>query len=175
MKNMQKKERAMNLTMTVLVSAAMGAIASYLVLKTNAQAAASTPAPVMYSSNIALSVILGLVVSFVLPLGKLGRALAKKANANPPGIGFTLLNALPLAIGNAALISFALSFLGVFMARSHIPAEALSHMPPLLVMWLGSWAQLLLPTLVASYALSVVLSPVVSFIVGLNKPFDSEK
>lgn len=165
---MQKKERAMGLTMTVLSSAVMGAIASYLVLKTNAQAAVSTPAPVMYGSNIALSIILGLVISFVLPLGKLGGALAKKANANPPGIAFTLLHALPSAIGSTTLISLALSFLGVFMARSHIPAEALAHMPPLPVMWLSSWTQLLFPTLIASYTVSVILSPVVSSIVGLH-------
>ena len=170
---MEKKERAVGLTMTVLVSAAMGAVASYLVLKTNPQAAVAVSAPVMYGSNIVLSVILGLVISLVIPLGKLGRVLAKKANANPPGIGFTLLNALPFAVGNTALISLALSFLGVFMARSHIPAEALARMPPLPVMWLGSWVQLLLPTLVASYAVSVILSPVVSSIAGLGKPSES--
>ena len=53
------------------------------------------------------------------------------------------------------------------MARSHAPAEALAHMPPFPVMWLGSWAKLLLPTLIVSYILAVVLSPIVSQAVGM--------
>ena len=54
------------------------------------------------------------------------------------------------------------------MARRGAPSEALAHMPPLLAMWLGSWAKLLLPTLLVSYLLSVPLSPKISDIVGLS-------
>lgn len=167
-KDMKEKNRAMNIIMTVLMSAAMGAVASYLVLKNNPQAAAATPAPAMYVSNIALSVLLGIVSAAALPLGKWGRGLANKAHAKPPGIRFTLLNSIPLAAGNTVVISLILSFLGVFMARRGVPAEALAHMPPLLTMWLGSWAQLFVPTLAVSYLLSVLLSPVVAQIVGLS-------
>ena len=53
------------------------------------------------------------------------------------------------------------------MGRSHAPAEALANMPPFPVMWLGSWAKLLLPTLIASYLLAVILSPIVSQAVGM--------
>lgn len=167
-KDMRRKNRVMSFTMSALMSAVMGVVASYLVLKTNAQAAAVTPAPVMYASNIVLSVILGLVSAAFLPFAKWGRTLADKARAKPPGFRFTVLNALPLSAGNTVFISLILSFPGVFMARRGAPAEALAHMPPLLAMWLGSWAKLLLPTLLVSYALSVPLSPAVSDIAGLS-------
>ena len=174
MKTIQAKERAAGLMMAALVSAAMGAAASFLVLWDNPQAAELTPVPILYASNIVLSVVLGLVTARVLPLGKWGRALAGKAHANPPGLPFTLLNAVPLAVGNTVLLSLALSFLGVFTARSHAPAEAVAQMPPLPVMWLGSWGKLLLPTLLASYVISVVLSPIAAA-VGLNRPSGGEE
>ena len=167
---MEKKNRLMNAAMTVLISAAMGIVASYLVLKTNPQAAAATPPPVMYGSNLILSILLGCVSGLVLPFGRWGRSLADKARAKPPGLRFTLLNSLPLAAGNTVIISLILSFVGVFMARRGVPAEALAHMPPLLVMWLGSWANLLLPTLLVSYLLAVLLSPVLARLMGLSGP-----
>lgn len=166
--DMKEKNRAMNAIMTVLMSAAMGVVASYLVLKDNPQAASSTPAPIMYVSNMALSVLFGLVSAAVFPFGKWGRWLANQANAKPPGVRFTLLNSIPLAAGNTVVVSLILSFLGVFMARRGVPAEVVAHMPPLLAMWLGSWAKLLAPTLAVSYLLSVLLSPIVSQIIGLS-------
>ncbi|MBQ6206856.1 MAG: hypothetical protein IJK52_07215 [Oscillospiraceae bacterium] len=165
---MEKKGRVMNVVMTALMSAAMGVVASYLVLKGNPQAAASMPAPAMYASNMILSVLLGIVSAMALPFGKWGRSLADKAHAKPPGVRFTLLNSIPLAAGNTVVVSLILSFLGVFMARRGVPAEVVAHMPPLLVMWLSSWAQLLAPTLAVSYLLSVFLSPIVSQIIGLS-------
>ena len=167
---MNQKNRAMHTAMSVLISAAMGVVASYLVLKTNPQAAAATPAPMMYMSNIVLSVVLGLVSAAVLPLGKWGRGLADKAHAKPPSLAFQLLNSVPLALGNTLFVSLTLSFVGVFMGRRGAPAEAVAHMPPLPVMWLGSWAKLLLPTLCVSYLLSVLLSPVVAKLLGLGGP-----
>ncbi len=169
---MKKKERAMGIIMAVLISAAMGAIANYLVRNGGgpaAESASQAPALISYGTNIGLSVLLGLIIALVLPLGKLGRGLAKKANAEPPGFKFTVLNAIPLTVINTLLISLALSAFGVWQARSHAGPEALSHMPPFAVMWLPSWAKLLLPTLIASYVISLILSPIVSSIVGLNK------
>ena len=163
---MNRKNRVMHTAMTVLISAAMGVVASWLILGSNPQAAASTPAPVMYACNIVLSVVLGIVSAAVLPFGKWGRGLANKAHAKPPGLAFNLLHSIPLAVGNTAFISLVLSFVGAFMARRGAPAE----MPPLLMMWLGSWAKLLAPTLCVSYLLSVLLSPVVAKIVGPGGP-----
>ncbi|MBQ9617146.1 MAG: hypothetical protein IJR48_02180, partial [Oscillibacter sp.] len=81
----------------------------------------------------------------------------------------------PLAVGNTVFISLILSFVGVFMARRGVPAEAIANMPPLPVMWLSSWAKLLAPTLCVSYLLSVLLSPVVAKMVGLGGPSANQK
>jgi nucleoside recognition membrane protein YjiH len=78
-----------------------------------------------------------------------------------------LINSIPLSVGNTIIVSLVCSIVGVLMARSHAPAEALAQMPPFPVMWLGSWAKLLLPTLIVSYILAVVLSPIVSQAIGM--------
>ena len=166
-KDMKKKERIMGLVMSIIISAAMGALAAFLVLKSNPDAAKLTPVPAMYISNILMSVTVGVIVALVVPLGKLGRNLAAKANANPPGMKFTLLNAIPLSVGNTIIVSFFVSLFGVLMSRLRAPAEALANMPPFFIMWLGNWARLLLPTLILSYLLAVILSPLVSQMVGV--------
>ena len=83
---------------------------------------------------------------------------------------FILLNAIPMAVGNTVIISLVVSLLGVISARLKVPAEVLSTMPPMPVMWLGTWAKLLLPTLAASYILSAILSPLISKALGLGGP-----
>ncbi|MBE6764730.1 MAG: 2Fe-2S iron-sulfur cluster binding domain-containing protein [Ruminococcaceae bacterium] len=167
-KDMKKKQRTMSVIMAIIISAAMGAIAAYLTLKNNPLAAQGTPPQMMYISNIAMSITVGILCGLFLPFGKWGRALATKAGANPPSMKFTLLNCLPISVGNTLVVSLIVSFFGVVMGRAKAPAEALSQLPPLPVMWLGSWAQVLLPTLVASYLLAVIFSPMVAEMVGMS-------
>jgi len=167
-KDMKKKERTMNLVMSILISAAMGALAAFLVMKGNPDATKTTPVPVMYISNILISVTVGIIIALILPLGKLGRMLASKANAKPPAMKFTLLNSLPISVGNTVIVSFVVSFFGVFMARSKAPESAVADMPPLPIMWIANWGKLLIPTLILSYLISVLLSPFVSQAVGLT-------
>ena len=166
-KDMKKKERMMGLIMAIIISLAMGILVAYLIPKINPQAADQQPVAIRYISNILMSVTVGIIVAFVVPLGKMGRGLAAKAGANPPTFKFTLINSIPLSVGNTLIVSFVCSLVGVLMARSHAPAEALAHMPPFPVMWLGSWGKLLLPTLIVSYILAVVLSPIVSQAIGM--------
>ncbi len=166
-KDMKKKERMMGLIMAIIISLAMGVLVAYLIPKIQPQAAESQPVAIRYISNILMSVTVGIIVAFVVPLGKMGRSLAAKANANPPTFKFTLINSIPLSVGNTIIVSLVCSLVGVLMGRSHAPAEALAHMPPFPVMWLGSWAKLLLPTLIVSYILAVVLSPIVSQAIGM--------
>ncbi|MBO5999472.1 MAG: hypothetical protein J6P87_07270 [Lachnospiraceae bacterium] len=165
---MKNKERLMGMIMTVIMSVAMGIVASFLVLKTNPAAAEAVSAPAMYISNILLSVAVGFIVSFLVPLGKLGTDLAHRCGAYPPSMKFNLLNAIPLAVGNTLIISLIVSFVGVAMARAKMPAEAIAHMPPMAVMWLGSWVKLLIPTMIISYVLSIVLAPVISRKLGIG-------
>ena len=169
-KDMKKKERIVGLVMTIIISMAMGALATFIVLKTNAQAAEGMPHAIMYISNILLSVVLGVIISLFLPLGKLGRGLAAKAKANPPSLKFYLLNAIPMSVGNSIIIGLILSLVGVLMGRSRAPAEALAQMPPMPVMWLSSFFTILLPTMLLSYILSVLLAPFVVSAVGLGGP-----
>ena len=168
-KDMKKKERTMGLIMAIIMSLAMGVLVAFLIPKFNPQAAESQPVAIRYISNILMSVITGVIVSFVVPLGKMGRALANKAGANPPSMKFTLLNCIPLAAGNTIIVSLVCSLVGVIMGRSHMPAEMAASIP-FVPMWLKSWGQLLLPTLLASYVLAVVVSPFVSQAVGMGGP-----
>ena len=184
-KDMKKKERIMGLVMAIIISAAMGLAASLIVMFTQKEAHIGIWNFVI---NIVLSIILGVIISLVLPLGKLGRKLAASANANPPSFKFTLLNALPISVINTFIIGFLLSGFGVFMARMGISrgamgaalangapadvaaqaaAQALASMPAFPIMWLRSFGIMLVPTLIISYLLAVILSPIVSQAVGL--------
>ena len=166
---MKTRERLMGVVISVIISIAMGIVAAYIVLKTNPQAAELTPVPAIYISNILMSVAAGILVALFIPLGRIGRALTIKAHATPPSPKFFLLNALPISVGKTFIVSFLVSLAGVISARSKIPPEALSQLPPFPVMWLGSWIRLLLPTLILSYVLSIILSPVLTKAFGLAK------
>ncbi|MBR6094218.1 MAG: 2Fe-2S iron-sulfur cluster binding domain-containing protein [Lachnospiraceae bacterium] len=174
-KDMKKKERLMGLIMAIIISAAMGVAATILVRLFNKQAAESSPLVIMLLSNVIMSVVLGVIISLVLPLGKLGRKLAAAAHANPPSFKFTLLNSLPISIINTVIIGFLLSGFGIFMARMGIKRSAppevasqiLGSMPPFPIMWAVSFFEILIPTLIISYLLAVILSPIISQAVGL--------
>ena len=165
-----KKERLVGIIMSIIISAVMGVVSAALVIKNNPEAVKYTPAAMLYISNIALSIVIGVIIALVIPLGKLGAMLARKANANPPGIKFFLLNAIPNSVGNTLIISLFLSFVGVLTARMKLPAEVLNQLPPFAVMWLGNWFRLLLPTLLISYVLSVLLSPLITRLLGVKGP-----
>ena len=165
-----KKERLVGIIMSIIISAVMGVVSAALVIKNNPEAVKYTPVAMLYISNIALSIVIGVIIALVIPLGKLGAMLARKANANPPGIKFFLLNAIPNSVGNTLIISLILSFVGVLTARMKLPAEALNQLPPFAVMWLGNWFRLLLPTLLISYVLSVLLSPLITRLLGVKGP-----
>lgn len=165
---MKKKMFLMGLIMSLIISVAMGLLSSFLLILFNPDIVKSSPVPVSYLLNTLASLITGLIVFFVVPLGKLGVALTVKAGVRPPSLKLTLLNAIPMAVGNTVIISLVVSLLGVISARMKVPAEVLSTMPPMPVMWLGTWAKLLLPTLIASYILSVLISPLISKALGLG-------
>ena len=165
---MDKKDRKMGMVMSVIISCAMGVLAAFLVTKTNPDATKATPVVMLYLSNILMSVITGILVALFIPLGKMGRDLAARLHANPPGVKFFLINALPLSVGNTLIISIVVSFFGILMGRAGAPADA--NLPPFIVMWGTSWIKLILPTLILSYVLAVILSPVLSRAMGLGGP-----
>lgn len=153
---MKKQERTIGLIMAVVMSVAMGIVAAVVIH--HDPKAQTPPFPVFCLINVVESVIIGLLVALLIPLGKLGQALCRKAKAVPPSLKFNLLNSIPLALGNALIVSTVVSFINVAQAHAKIPAE---QAPPLFAMWFGSWAPLLLPTTVIGYVLAILVSPIV--------------
>jgi len=153
---LKNQERKISLIMAIVMSVAMGILASIVIYY---DPKTQTPPFVLFCLlNIVLSVIVGVIVALVIPLGKMGAALAKKAKATPPSMKFSLINSIPLAVGNSVIVSAVVSFLGVAMAYSKIPA---GQAPPLLMMWFSSWAPLLVPAIIISYVLAVLIAPLV--------------
>ena len=154
---MKEKERTVGIIMAIVMSVAMGIIAALVIYydpKTQ-----TPPLPIFCLINVVESVIVGLLVAFLVPLGKLGRALAAKAKATPPSLKFNLINSIPLAVGNSVIVSLIVSFIGVAQAHSKIPEQVA---PPLFAMWIGSWARLLVPSILISYVLAIFISPLVA-------------
>lgn len=158
--NMRKKEKRIGIIMAVIVSAAMGIIAA-IVVSANPEAKVP-PFPVFCAVNVIESVIAGLLVAFIIPLGRIGKSLADRAGATPPSLKFNLINSIPYAVGNAVIVSAVVSFINVAQAHASIPSD---QAPPLMAMWISSWLPLLLPSIIAGYVLAVIISPIVVGIV----------
>ena len=169
MPDMKRKERTMNLIMAVIMSVLLGTIAVFLARagKDDVQLQAMPPLPVMLITSIIESVIAGIIVALVFPLGKWGRALAAKAGANPPGIKFTLVNCIPFTLVNTFAISLPLSCISMAQAYSKIDMPV---KPSFISMWLGQWIVMLPFALVASYIIAVIISPLLVKAVGLGCP-----
>ena len=153
---MKKQERTVGIVMAVIMSIAMGIVAAVAIY--NDPKAQTPPFPIFCLINVVESIIVGLLVALFIPLGKLGQVLCRKAKVMPPSLKFNLLNSIPLAIGNSLIVSAVVSFINVAQAHARIPAD---QAPPLFVMWFGSWAPLLLPSIVISYVLAILVSPIV--------------
>jgi hypothetical protein len=166
---MKKKERTVGIIMAVIMSAAMGLIAAFLVRRgmNPQELASSPPAPVMYLTNTLESIAFGIFFTLILPMGKWGRLLATKAGATPPSLKFHLLNSLPVSMACAILVSLPVCLINIIQARSHMPPEVA---PPLMAMFMSSWLKLLLPTMIIGYVISLFISPIVVKAVGLNVP-----
>ena len=167
--DIRKKEMKVNLIMAVVMSLILGIIAVFLARagKDDVQLQSMPPLPVMLITGVLESLVAGIIVALVVPLGKWGRMLAAKAGANPPGLKFTLINCIPLAVGNTLIISLALSLISMLQAYGKID---MPNKPPFLAMWLGQWIIMLPVTLVAAYVIAVVISPVIVRAVGLGGP-----
>ena len=168
---MKNKERAVGLVMATIISAAMGIIMAFLIRKgmTPQQLESSPPAPIMYLLNIVESLIAGIVLALLLPLGKWSRTLTDKVGVRPPSPWFFMLNSLPISLVNAIFVSFTVCFINVAQAHSRIPADIA---PPLMNMFMSSWLGLLLPSTIIGYLLALIFSPIVTRIMGVGCPPD---
>lgn len=161
----KRQERKIGLIMAIIISMAMGLLAAFMIYF-GGKAQGLPPLPIFILINLAESIVVGVIVALVIPLGKLGQMLTRKAKAVPPSLKFTLLNSIPMAIGNSVIVSAIVSFVNVAQAHSKIPKE---QAPPLVAMWLGSWAPLLIPAILISYVLAVIISPLVVGFVRSNR------
>ena len=161
---MKKQKFMIDLIMTVIMSIAMGLIASFVVFRN--PATQTPPFPILCLTNIGESIIVGVVVALIIPLGKIGNALTKKANAKPPSLKYGLINSIPMAVGNSVIISAVVSFVNIAQAHGKMPAD---QAPPLLIMWFSNWGPLLIPSILISYVLALLIAPVVVWIVRSPK------
>ena len=167
--DMRKKEKTVNILMAVVMSVLLGTIAVFLARagKSDVQLQAMPPLPVMLITSVIESIIAGIIVALVFPLGKWGSMLAAKAGATPPGIKFTLVNCIPFAVVNTVVISLALSCISMAQAygKMDMPVK-----PPFVAIWLGQWVIMFPFTLVAAYLISIIVSPIIVKAVGLGGP-----
>ncbi|MCR5108598.1 MAG: hypothetical protein K6B28_10605 [Lachnospiraceae bacterium] len=166
---MKNKEKTVSMIMAVIMSAIMGIIFTVFARhNASGEALVYMPAaPVMYITGILESVITGVLVVLIFPLGKAGRSLCTKYNAVPPSFKFTALNSLPIAVASAVIVSAVCSFISIARSHSHMPADIA---PPLMAMWFQNWIRILPVSVIVSYLLAVLISPVIVRATGLSKP-----
>ncbi len=166
---MKKKEKQVDIIMAIIMSIVMGVIFAFVARRNAAPQAikAMPPFPVALITSVIESVIVGIIVVLVIPMGRMGRALSSKFNAFPPSVKFRLLNGIPFAVINAIIVSAVCSFISIAQAHSHMPPE---QAPPLMVMWVLNWLRTLPLSIIVSYVLAVIIAPFVVKAVGLGGP-----
>ena len=169
MDEMKKKTKQVDIIMAIIMSVCMGILFAIIArFSADPKALESMPPlPIALLISILESVIVGVIIVLIIPMGKIGRAITTKFNANPGSIKHNALNCLPFAVINAVLISAICSFISIAQAHSHIPAD---QAPPLFVMWITNWLRLLPLSIVVSYVLAFVIAPFVVKAVGLGGP-----
>lgn len=163
------KEKKVNLIMAIIMSACMGILFAFVARKNASPQALQSmpPAPVMVLTSVIESIIVGVIVAFVIPMGKMGMALSSKFGARPGTFKFTAINSLPFAVINAILVSAVCSFISIAKSHASMPPD---QAPPLLMMWLANWLKTLPLSIIVSYILAIIISPLVVRAVGLGGP-----
>lgn len=152
-----KNKRLVEVIVSVIMSIAMGMVSTIIVsLNPNA----STPPFIIFCLlNVTESIITGVCVALFIPLGKLSDILTRKLKLRNPSLEYNLVYSVPLAIGNALIVSAVVSFINIAIAYTRLdPAQC----PPLLVMWASSWLPLIIPMNIISYIFSVIVYPMVT-------------
>lgn len=163
----QKNKRVIEVIVSVIMSVAMGMVSTIIVCS---NPNANTPPFVIFCFlNVTESIITGVCVALFIPLGKISDALVRKLKLKNPSLEYNLVYSIPLAIGNALIVSVVVSFINIAIAYTRLDP---TQCPPLLVMWASSWIPLVIPMNIISYIFSVIVYPMVSnhFSSDLRKP-----
>ena len=174
---MGKKGKIIDIIMAVIMSLAIGALATFLARRGKSyEEPQHMPLAGMLIKGLIESVVLGVIVILIFPIGKWGKALADKVKVHPPGIKFSLINAIPYTLVNTTVVGGILSFINIMKAHGEMPDPK----PPLIMMWLRSQALMFPVTLICSYILAVILAPVIVRLVigrpgGPGRPEETDK
>ena len=163
----KKNKRVIEVIVSVIMSVAMGMVSTIIVCS---NPNANTPPFVIFCFlNVTESIITGVCVALFIPLGKISDALVRKLKLKNPSLEYNLVYSIPLAIGNALIVSIVVSFINIAIAYTRLDP---TQCPPLLVMWASSWIPLVIPMNIISYIFSVIVYPMVSnhFSSDLRKP-----
>ena len=158
-----KTNRLINIVMAVLMSVAMGLVASVVVFNTTDSM--TTPFPIFCLLNVGQSVIVGILVAILIPFHKAGMYLTR--NIKNSSLIYYLIFSIPNALGNAVIVSAAVSFMNIAAAYSKMDP---THAPPLFIMWFGSWIKTLPLSIVVGYVIAIIIAPFVIKAVGLGGP-----
>ena len=168
-KEIKKKERRVNLIMAICMSIVMGILFAFIT-RNNADPKMlenMPPAPVTYLTTLLESITVGVIIAFIIPMGKIGRALSAKCGAYPPSLKFTLLNSIPFAVINSIVVGAVCSFIGIATSYGK---NMDPNKPPLMKMWFSNWISTLWIAILVSYVVAVIISPLVVRAVGLGGP-----
>ena len=152
----RKTNRLIVIVMAVLMSLAMGIVASVIVY--NTPGAVTPPFPILCMLNVGESVVVGVLIALFIPFHKLGMYFTR--NIKRGSLLYVLLFSIPYSIGNGVIVSTVVSFVNIAAAHSRIdPAYA----PPLFIMWFMSWKNIIIPMVVIGYFVSVLITPLAIF------------
>ena len=168
------KEKKVSLIMAVIMSACMGILFAFIARKNIDPRGVESlpPAPIMFITSVIESIIVGVIVTLVIPMGRIGHFLTSRLNAVPGSFKFSAINSIPFAVINAVLVSAICSFISIAQSHSHMvnsgmPADIV---PPLFIMWFGSWIKTLPLSIVVGYVIAIIIAPFVIKAVGLGGP-----
>lgn len=165
------KEKKVSLIMAVIMSACMGILFAFIARKNIDPRGVESlpPAPIMFITSVIESIIVGVIVTLVIPMGRIGHFLTSRLNAVPGSFKFSAINSIPFAVINAVLVSAICSFISIAKAHAIMPPD---QAPPLLVMWFSSWIRALPLSILVSYVLAIIISPIVVRSVGPGGPLE---
>ena len=160
----EKQKTAITIVM-VIMALAMGVLAAVIISR---NPRSNTPAfPIFCVSNMFEAVAAGIILAQILPFDKIGKWVEKMSNTKYPTFRFVLFNSIPFALISSVIVNAVVCLVNIMMARSSIPA---GEAPPFLMMYLSSFAPLIIPSIIICYVLAIVFTPLVYKMLGIKAP-----
>ncbi|MCR5510591.1 MAG: hypothetical protein K6F54_06570 [Lachnospiraceae bacterium] len=160
----EKQKTAITIVMIVM-ALAMGALAAIIISR---NPRSNTPAfPVFCVSNMFEAVAAGIILAQVIPFEKIGKWVEKMSNAKFPTFRYVLFNSILFALISSIIVNAIVCLVNIMMARSSIPE---GEAPPFIMMFLSSYAPLIIPSIIICYVIAIIVTPLVYKILGIKAP-----